>query len=78
MGYSSIIDGARSAGTATPLEYGRARANIGNGLAPFFARIEEGDVRFHLLKRRVEAVRVGFTSTPSTVTSEPGTSTAAA
>jgi hypothetical protein len=43
-GYSSIIDGARSAGTVTPLSVGRAHAQVGHILAAGIARVQHFDI----------------------------------
>ena len=54
IGYSSIIDGARSAGTRTPFKAGGADANIGDRLAALLTLVQKRDVAAHLLKCRVE------------------------
>ena len=55
IGYSSIIDGARSAGTRTPFKRGSAHADIGDRLAAFLTLVQKCNVAAHLLKCRVEA-----------------------
>ena len=48
IGYSSIIDGARSAGTSTPLQRAGAHAQVGDILAAFVALLQDLDRRAHL------------------------------
>ncbi len=62
IGYSSIIDGARSGGMLGAVQGARADPQIGDGLAALDPLVEIGDVGAHLLEarqqpgaRRVEA-----------------------
>ena len=61
IGYSSIIDGARSAGTSTPFSAERAHAQIGDLLAAVVARRHRLDPGAHLAQRRQQsgAQRIG-------------------
>ena len=54
IGYSSIIDGARSAGTSMPLQLAEAHAQVGDRLAPLLAPPLEPEVGAHLDQRRVD------------------------
>ena len=55
MGYSSIMVGARSAGTSTPFSAAALDAEIGHRLAADLAFVLEGDVGAHVAQRLVEA-----------------------
>ena len=48
IGYSSIIVGARSAGTSTPVRALEPDAEVGDRLAASIAPVQEGDVGAHL------------------------------
>ena len=70
--------GARSGGTSTPFSAECARAQIADRLAALLAPVRDGDVRAHFAQAlSIRPVRRGFSITPSTVISEPGTISAA-
>ena len=54
IGYSSIMVGARSAGTVTPFSAAALDAQIGDRLAAHFAAVLEHDVRAHFLQGRIK------------------------
>ena len=78
IGYSSIIDGARSGGTSTPFSARVARGDVADRLAAVLALVRDRrGPRPSRAGSSKRPVRSGFSSTPSTVTSEPGVISAA-
>ena len=55
MGYSSIIEAARSAGTSTPAQSRESGGDIAHPLAAFLALVRDGEIRAHLQQGVEEA-----------------------
>ena len=76
-GYSSIIEGARAAGTSTPRSAEDAHAQVGH-LLPAVARRSSASMSAPISRKVViSPVRSGFVMTSVRTTSEPGTISAA-